>query len=197
MFSHDIFESKSNKYSHYVDTYLLLQKEKRRTEVRQFPYCLLDLDGHLGPIAHDGDHAPAGDRAALRVVVLHAEHGVRIQDVPPVEDLTKREQHERATLVIEDGTGGEVVDFLTKRRNWLAPALAGPLLEELDHLRGVLVNLVGLQSERYDEEVEHLAALDGLLVLVHLAERVDENSIDSCDVHRRYFLSVGNMYTIA
>jgi len=95
---------------------------------------------------------------------------VRVQDVPPAEDLAEREQHERATLVFENGTSDDVVDLSTELRNRIPPALAGPLLEELDHLRGVLVDLGGLQSERHDEEVEHLAALDGLLVIIHLAE---------------------------
>lgn len=54
-------------------------------------------------------------------------------------------------------------------RHRLVPSLGGPLLEELDHLCGMLLNLVGIQSEYKDEEVEHFAALDGLLVLVHIA----------------------------
>jgi len=164
--------------------------------VRQFPNCLVDLHRHLWAVAHDGDHAHAGELATLGVVVLHAEHCVRIHNVPPVHDLAEGEEHERAALVLQDSAGGDVVDLLSERRNWLAPALAGPLLEEFDHLHGVLVDLVGLQSECHDKEVEHLIALDGLLVFVHLAERFDENGIDSCDIHRGYFLSVGNMYII-
>lgn len=135
----------------------------------------------------------------LRVVVLHSEHGVRVHDVPPARDLAEGEQYEGTLLVFQDTSGHEVVDLLAERRDGLAPAFAGPLLEQLDHLRGVLVDLGSLQSECDDEEVEHLAALDGLLVLVRLAERVDENGIDSFDIHQvlpfsweRYYYSINN-----
>ncbi len=157
----------------------------------------MDLDGHLGLVAQDRDHAHAGELATLRVVVLDAEHGVGVHDVPPARDLAEREQREGAQLVVEHGSGGEVVDLLAERRNRLAPALAGPLLEELDHLRGVLVDLGGVHGECHDEEVEDLAALEGLLVLVDLSSALCQDGADSCDVHRGYFLSVGNGYIIA
>ncbi len=145
----------------------------------------------------DGDHAHTGERATLWVVVLQVEHGVRVQNVPPACDLAEREQREGAQLVVEHGSGGEVVDLFAERRDRLAPALTGPLLEELDHLRGVFVDLGGVHGERHDEEVEELATLEGLLVLVDLSGAFRQDGADSCDVHRRYFLSVGNVLIIA
>lgn len=157
----------------------------------------MNLDGHFGPVAQDRDHSHAGELATHRVVVLQAEHGVRVHDVPPACDLTEREQREGSQLVVEHGSSGEVVDLLAERRDRLAPALARPLLEEFDHLRSVPMNLGGVHGERHDEEVEDLASLDGLLVLVDLSGAVRQDGTDLRDVHHGYFLSVGNVHIIA
>lgn len=148
-------------------------------------------------VAHDGHHTYVGELPTHGVVVAHAKHGVRVKDLPPACDFAEREQGESRQLVVEDRSRGDVVDFLPERWDRIAPAFIGPLLEELNHLGGVFVDLDGVQGERHDEEVEDLAPLDGLLVLVDLSGAVRQDSIDSCDIHRRYFLSVGNFYIIA
>lgn len=150
----------------------------------------LGRDGWM--ISHDRDHAHTSHLYSQRVVLLQPEHGVWVHDVPPTEQLAEGEQHERTLLIAEDTACRYVVDFLTQGWNWLSPAFAGPVLEELDHLGSVLASLIGIEDDRPDEDVDNLTTLKCFLALVYLAKRVDEYGLNSSDVHRGYFLSVGD-----
>ena len=122
---------------------------------------------------------------------------MRIHDIPSVGDFVEGEQHESALLVVENGTCGEIVNLLNPSDGTGLPQLS------LGHsLRSSIISvacswtLSFFQASVMTKKLNTSLPSDRLLVLVHLAERVDENGIDSCDIHYEYSLLIGNTYII-
>lgn len=157
--------------------------------MRPVPHTDDALDDERRAEPHDGDHAHASHLLSERVALVESEH-CGIDQIPPVQQFAEGEQHERMSLVVENGAGGDVADLFAERRNRMSPAFAGPVPQQLDHFGCVLVDLGGFEGDRHHEDVDDFDTRQRLLLAVHIAERVDEDGDDSCDIHRRYFLSV-------
>lgn len=142
-------------------------------------------------VTRNRDEAEAGHVLCHLVVLFEAEHRLWAQNVPPVEYLAEAEEHERAALILEGTACRDVADLLAQRCDGLPPALTWPVLQQLHHFGGVLLHFLGVVDDRHHEQVDHLTPGEGQAVFVQLAKRVSENFLNSCDIHRGYFLSVG------